>query len=110
MKNDLLLGLPGEDLICAGLADLQAGRCTIPACLVTIACPRLNRTGLLNPAITFWPAEPERQLYRLLQQAGGDAYSAYNALLRQLVSFEQALDRRYRAAADTVERRANRNS
>ncbi|MCX6930149.1 MAG: hypothetical protein NT154_44095 [Verrucomicrobia bacterium] len=40
--------------------------------------------------------EPERQLYRLLRQEGGDAYSRYNALIRELVSFEQALDRRCR--------------
>jgi hypothetical protein len=39
-------------------------------------------------------AEPERQLYRLLREEGGDAYSRYNALIRELVSFEQALDRR----------------
>ena len=38
--------------------------------------------------------EPERQLYRLLREEGGDAYSRYNALIRELVSFEQALDRR----------------
>lgn len=30
----------------------------------------------------------------LLRQEGGDTYSRYNALLRELVSFEQALDRR----------------
>ena len=38
--------------------------------------------------------EPERQLYRLLRQEGGDAYSRYIALIRELVSFEEALDRR----------------
>jgi hypothetical protein len=32
----------------------------------------------------------------LLRQAGGDAYSRYNALLRELISFENALDRRNR--------------
>jgi hypothetical protein len=36
--------------------------------------------------------EPERQLYRLLRQEGADAYSRYNSLLRELVSFENALD------------------
>ena len=60
----------------------------------------LARLGVLDPDITRGPAEPELQLYRLLRQAGGDAYSTYNALLRELVSFEQALDRRSRAASN----------
>jgi len=99
-RNELSAGLPGEDLVLAGLADLQAGHCTIPACLVAIARSRLARLGVLDPDITRGPAEPELQLYRLLRQAGGDAYSTYNALLRELVSFEQALDRRSRAASN----------
>jgi len=51
--TELLVGLPGEDLIREGLADVAAGRHTI--------------------------------------------YSRYNALLRELVSFEPALDRRLSA-------------
>jgi hypothetical protein len=31
-----------------------------------------------------------------MRSEGGDAYSRYNALLRELISFEQALDRRIR--------------
>jgi hypothetical protein len=31
--------------------------------------------------------EPELQLYQLLRQHGGNAYSRYNALLRELLSF-----------------------
>jgi hypothetical protein len=42
------------------------------------------------------PVEPELQLYRLLRREEGDAYSRYNALVRELVSFEAALDRRNR--------------
>jgi hypothetical protein len=38
--------------------------------------------------------EVELQLYRLLRREGGDAYSRYNALIRELVSFESALDQR----------------
>jgi len=100
-KNEILAGLPGEDLVLAGLIDLEAGRCTIPACLVAIARPRLTHTGLLNPAIKDWPAEPELQLYQLLRKSGGDAYSRYSALLRRLVSFEQALDRRHRVVSSS---------
>ena len=55
---------------------------------------RLCRAGLLNGVVTGAFPEPERQLYRLLRLEGGDAYSRYNALTRELVSFEQALDRR----------------
>jgi hypothetical protein len=93
-SNDLMSGLPGEALVREGLADCQAGRRTIPACLVAIARPRLTRSGLLPPATISFLPEPEFQLYRLLCDQGGDAYSRYNALLRELVSFEFALDHR----------------
>ena len=92
--TDLLTGLPGEELVREGLADLQAGRWTIPACLVVIGLPRMRRAGLVRQEPAALPADAELQLYRMLRQAGGDAYSRYNALLRRLVSFEQALDRR----------------
>ena len=94
--NDLLSGLPGEELVREGLLDLQAARCTIPACLVAIGLPRMRRAGLVRQEPRALPADAELQLYRMLRQAGGDAFSHYNALLRQLVSFEQALDRRCR--------------
>ena len=93
--NDLMSGLPGEDLVRQGLADFQAGLCTIPACLVHIARPRLSRAGLMHENIPGQISEAELQLYALLNQEGGNAYSRYNALMRELVSFENALDRRY---------------
>ena len=99
-SNDLLAGLPGEDVVREGLADMDAGRCTIPACLVAIGAPRLRRAGLIRSELPALQTDAELELYRLLRQAGGDAYSGYNALLRQLVSFEQALDRRIRATED----------
>jgi hypothetical protein len=92
--SDLLDGLPGEALLREGLTDFQSGRCTIPACLVGMAQSRLRRAGLITGMVATSFPEPERQLYRLLRQEGGDAYSRYNALTRELVSFEQALDRR----------------
>ena len=94
--DDLLAGLPGEALVRAGLADYQAGRCTVAACLIGIAGPRLARAGLIPATMVSWLLEPEFQLYRLLRQQGGDAYSRYNALLRELISFESALDLRCR--------------
>ena len=96
MSSDLPTGLPGEALVREGLADFQSGRCSIPACLAAIASPRLRRLGLLPPSGSRPLLEPELQLYRLLRRQGGDAYSRYNALVRELVSFEQSLDRRAR--------------
>jgi hypothetical protein len=84
--------LPGAALIRQGLADFQSARRTIPACLVGISQSRLSRAGLLPESAEILFAEPERQLYALLLEEGGDAYSRYNSLLRELISFEQALD------------------
>jgi hypothetical protein len=96
--EDLINGLPGEALIREGLEDWHSGRRTIAACLVEIARPRLARIGLIpGQSATLRaeePLDPELRLYALLRQEDGDAYSRYNALLRELVSFEQALDRR----------------
>ncbi len=92
--NDLFTGLPGEALVREGLADFLAGKCTMPACLVAMAQPRLRRAGWITADVASPCPEPERQLYRLLGQQGGDAYSRYNALVRELLSFEQALDHR----------------
>ena len=94
--NELIAGLPGEELVRHGLADFRAGQCTIPACLVRIARPRLSRAGLMPQNIPGSWAEPELQLYDLLKREGGDPYARYNALVRELVSFENALDRRKR--------------
>jgi hypothetical protein len=94
--DDLMTGLPGEKLVRQGLADFQSGLCTIPACLVRIARPRLSRAGLMPQSVPGKCSEPELQLYHLLKLERGDAYSRYNSLLRELVSFENALDRRIR--------------
>jgi hypothetical protein len=93
---DVLAGMPGEALVRKGLADAATGRRTIESCLVAIARPRLARAGLYPIGSVAEPAEPERELYRLLREQGGDAYSRYNALLRELASFESALDGRVR--------------
>jgi len=93
-RIDILSGLPGEALLREGLADVAAGRCTIPACLVAIGSPRLRRAGLLLVGVQGLQPDAELKLYELVRQAGGDAYSRYNALLRELVSLEQALDHR----------------
>ena len=86
-----IASLPGSDLIRAGLEDAAAGRETIGSLLVTIGAPRLRRAGLAVP--TFPVADPEIRLYEILAADDSDAaHSRYNALIRQLVSFERALE------------------
>lgn len=82
--------LPGADLIRRGLEDLARGEETAQALLVSIASERLRGAGLDVP-----PRVPDadHRLYLLLaREFGDDAHSRYNALLRRLVSFEQALE------------------
>ena len=98
--DELIVGLPGEELVRRGLADYQAGRRSAESFLVQIARPRLEKCGLLAPNRSDGL---ELELYRLLRQEGGDAYARYNALLRELSSFENALDRRVRQARETAQ-------
>jgi hypothetical protein len=80
--------LPGAHLVQRGLADLDAGRESSEALLVSIGAPRLRSVGIeLSSPIP----SPEHKLYLLLAHEKGDAaHSAYNALIRRLVSFERA--------------------
>ena len=86
--------LPGAHLIRQGLLDFAAHRHTIEALLISIASPRLRRAGHLHCADTDIHPDAELHLYRLISQTPGDPYPRYNALLRQLISFEHALDHR----------------
>lgn len=87
--------LPGADLVAKGFADLEQGRITVEAALVSIGAPRLRFAGLPVPNPL---ADPEELLYTLLEPSHGDGtHSAYNALLRRLVSFERALGPALRA-------------
>jgi hypothetical protein len=80
--------LPGADLVERGIDDLRRGRESVEALLVSIGAPRLRFIGLEMPAPI---AGPEHKLYLLLaQEKGNAAHSAYNALIRRLVSFERA--------------------
>ena len=80
--------LPGAELIERGVDDLRAGRESVEALLVSIGAPRLRTVGVAVPALI---ASPEHKLYALLTRKRGDgAHSAYNALVRRLVSFERA--------------------
>ena len=82
--------LPGEDLVRKGLEQLRNGEISTASLLVSIGAGRLRKAGLDVP-----PPLPDadHRLYHLLSESFGDeAHSKYNALLRQLVSFEQALE------------------
>jgi hypothetical protein len=82
---------PGEDIITEGLADLELGRETIPALIVSIGAPRLRHIGIRVPANTI--DSPEHRLYLMLRASDPDsAHSRYNALIRRLVSFERAAE------------------
>jgi hypothetical protein len=81
--------LPANDLIVAGIEDLQYNRETIAALLVAIGAPKLRSLGFELPKCL--PANPEHRLYDLLSTSGADsAHSRYNALIRKLVSFERS--------------------
>jgi hypothetical protein len=83
--------LPGGDLVEKGLADLEQRRETQEALLVAIGAPRLRVAGVPVPDETI--PNPERRLYELLALEDEDsAHSRYNALVRRLVSFEDAAE------------------
>ncbi len=80
--------LPGADLVKRGAEDLDGGHESPEALLVSIGAPRLRSMGIELPSPI---ASPEHKLYLLLAREKGDAaHSAYNALIRRLVSFERA--------------------
>jgi hypothetical protein len=92
-QSDLLMGLPGAERILEGLRDYRENRHTMAACLVRMARRRLAKVGLLED---LPPRDDgaELELYQLLSHEGNQAHSRYNSLIRELISFEHALDHR----------------
>jgi hypothetical protein len=86
--------LPGAELLTEALDPSRATAVTISSCLLSMARTRLERAGLVVPEGGGRVAEPELTLYRLLRSEGGDAFSRYNGLIRRLVSFERAWEKR----------------
>jgi hypothetical protein len=83
--------IPGGDLVRKGLEDLAAGLETEAALLVAVGAPRLRDLGF--EVSSRWSERPEHRLYELLARDNSDsAHSRYNALIRRLVSFEQACE------------------
>jgi len=93
-SDNSLLRLPGGAIVMEGLRDVAARRETIAAALVQLARARFVRAGLWPDSALDTLPDPELRLYRLLRTSGGDAYSRYNSLVRELVSFGQAWDGR----------------
>jgi len=92
-----LEGLPANELIQQGLHDLALNRSTVAACLVKIASPKMRRCGMEVRLSDEAALNADYELYDLLGQThGNEAHSRYNALLRELVSFERALESRHR--------------
>jgi hypothetical protein len=94
------LGLPGGEIVDAGLADLADGRISPESLLVSLAAPRLRREGVPVP-IGSEHADPEDRLYDMLSAASADlAHARYAASLQQMMSFADAccLARRRRAS------------
>ena len=93
----ILDDLPASDLIRQGLDDLAHHRESIEACLVKIGSPKLRRCGVLVAASDEEALNADHELYALLsREHGNDAHRRYNALLRELVSFERAPESRHR--------------
>lgn len=82
------LGLPGGDIVDAGLADLAAGDVTIESLVLSVAAPRLRRESVPLGSVH---EHPEDRLFELLSRDAADlAHARYNAWLRQIASFADA--------------------
>lgn len=93
IPTDLISDLPGTTLIQQGLQDYRENRHTMHSCLVRMARRRLVKAGLIE-ASPEHDIHAELDLYHLLSHEGNQAHSRYNALVRELISFEHALDHR----------------
>lgn len=83
------LGLPGGEVIDAGMDDLADGKESIESLLVSLAAPRLEREGVPLPRDVFDDADV--RLYRFLERRDGSlAHARYLAYLRQAASFADA--------------------
>lgn len=89
----LIDGLPGAERIREGLRDYRENRHTLSACLVRMARRRLVKAGLIEDSREH-DINAELDLYQLMSHEGNQAHSRYNALVRELISFEHALDHR----------------
>ena len=91
MVIDDLERFPGGALVQHGLRDLAERRESAEALLVVIGRGRLSAAGVDVPHVPV--DDPEIRLYELLALDDPDAaHGRYNALVRQLTSFERAIE------------------
>jgi hypothetical protein len=82
------LGLPGGELVDAGLSDLADERVSRESLLVSLAAPRLRREGV---PVTRVDDDSEERLYELLERDNEAlAHHRYLACLQQMHSFANA--------------------
>lgn len=94
--------LPGWDIVSTGIRDLEAGRETVEALVVSMAVTRLRGLGLAVPDALD---DPTTRLYRRLEREhGAGAHSKYNAYRRQLASFLRSAPCVMRSTPDESER------
>jgi hypothetical protein len=82
--------LPGAELVSRGLDDLDRGRESEEAALVSMGAPHLRLLGLPVPDPL---PDGKAVLWSLLERRVGEdaAHASFNALQRRLVGFERAL-------------------
>jgi hypothetical protein len=91
-----LNNLPAADMIRGGLVDLAERRESVASYLVQIGSLNMRRCGIEVLVSDEDALEADHRLYALLsREHGNDAHRRYNALLRELVSFERALEARH---------------
>lgn len=72
--------IPGNELVEAGLTDLERGELTVKALLVAVGAPRLRALGLPVPETPETPSQPELALYQAIGRLhSDDTHSRYNA-------------------------------
>ena len=82
------LGLPGGDIVDAGLAHLAEGIVSPESLVVSLAAPRLRREGVPIGRVHI---DPEDRLYELLSRTtAGLTHARYVAYLEQVASFADA--------------------
>lgn len=88
-----LSSLPGGDIVRRGLSDLASRSITVDGLAVLSASTRIASGGVGVPAVDVGGV-PSHMLYAKLQEdlPPDDAYSRYNAIMRRMVSFCNALD------------------
>lgn len=95
--------LPAADLIREGLSDVANRKETLASCLVQIGTPKMRRCGIEVSVSDEDALSADHRLYEMLaREYGRDAHRRYNALLRELVSFERALTSRHARSLEQV--------